>query len=291
MSYLLPVTLEEALQVLRRGNGVTRVIAGGTDLFPQGLPGKVADITAIPDTAVLEKAGEHLVVGSCITHSVAASSPLLLEKATALSEACLQVGSPQIRNMGTLGGNIVNAAPAADAAVALVALGGMARLAGIDGTRKEVPVETLYDGYNRSRVDSTREVLVDLVFRAGLPGEGSSFQRFASRKALSLPMLNAAVKLRLENNKIKEVRLVLAPVKAYPTRLSFVEELLRGREVGPELWEKAAATAGKEITVRRSALRCSEEYRRHLAGVLVKRALQEAALRAGEKGGAVLWKK
>lgn len=288
MSYRIAKDLEQALFFLRAEGGQARLIAGGTDLFLQPLPPALVDLTEIAGLSALREEGGRLMVGACFTHAAAAASSLLREKATALAEACAHVGSPQVRNMGTLGGNVVNAAPAADAAVALVALGARAVIVDTAGIYREEPVEDLYDRYSCSKVDSGREVLVRFLMDAHGPAEGSAFKRFASRRALSLPMFSVAAYLRTEQGCLREVRLSVAPAKPAPTRLPAVEKQLVGLPVAPETFDLAADLVRREITVRGSALRCSADYRRHLAGILAVRALTEAALRAAVgKAGAV----
>lgn len=280
MSYRIAEDLEQALFFLREEGGRARLIAGGTDLFLQPLPPALVDLTEVAALSALREEGGRLIVGACLTHAAAAASSLLRGKASALAEACAHVGSPQIRNQGTLGGNVVNAAPAADAAVALVALGARAVIVDTAGIYREEPVENLYDRHNRSKVDSSREVLTCFLTDAHGPAEGSAFKRFASRQALSLPMFSVAAYLRVEQGRLQEVRLSAAPVKPAPTRLPAVEKQLVGLPAVPETFDLAADLVRREITVRGSVLRCSADYRRHLAGILAVRALTEAALRA-----------
>jgi len=286
VSYRIARDLEEALQLLREGRGSARIIAGGTDLFLQDLPEALVDLSGTPETLGICAEEEMLIIGACVTHAEAAASPLLQEGATVLAEACGQVGSPQVRHAGTLGGNVVNAAPAADAAVGLVAMGARAVIVDTADARRQEAVENLYADYNRSRVDSSREILLHFAMRKHGPGEGSAFKRFASRKSLSLPMFSVAAVVRLEQGLLQEVRLVAAPVKPAPTRLPQVEQRLQGLPASGDTWRLAGELVREAVTVRGSTLRCTAEYRRHLAGVLAERALQEAARRAaGLKAG------
>lgn len=280
MSYRIAADLEQALRSLGESRGECRVIAGGTDLYLGNLPPALVDLTAVTEIAVLLEKEGQLMIGACVTHAAAAASPLLSVKATALAQACLQVGSPQVRNLGTLGGNVVNAAPAADAAAALVALGARAVIVDTGSSYREEFVEDLYEQYYRSKVDSSKEILLHFLLKSHGPGEGSAFQRFASRKALSLPMFSVAASVRLEHGLLREVKLVAAPVKPAPTRLVQTEEKLKGLPAGAETWRLAAEWAREEITVRSSRLRCTAEYRRHLAGVLTGRVLEDAVHRA-----------
>jgi CO/xanthine dehydrogenase FAD-binding subunit len=280
MSYLKVKTLEEAQALLNDMAPQAQVIAGGTDLFLQEMPLNLIDVSAIPELKVINENDGLLEVGAAVTHSVAAVSSLLLAKATALSEACLQVGSPQVRNVGTLGGNVINAAPAADSAVALAALGAEALLTDRFGNIRVTTLAQLYSGFNCSTVDCSSDILIKFTFPPCKAGEGSAFTRFAARRALALPMANAAVRIKIEDGVITRVALVAAPVKPAPTRFEQTEALLSGQPATEETWLKAEKYASEEADVRGSLLRCSADYRRHLIGVLAGRVLRTAAERA-----------
>lgn len=280
MSYIKVKTLKEAQTLLNEMAPQVQVIAGGTDLFLQEMPQHLIDISALAELNEITEKDGLLEVGAAVTHSMAAASGLLLVKATALSEACLQVGSPQVRNVGTLGGNVINAAPAADAAVALSALGAEALLTDRFGNMRVATLDQLYSGFNCSAVDCSSDILVKFAFLSCGAGEGSAFTRFAARKALALPMANTAARIKIEDGVITRVALVAAPVKPAPTRFAQTEALLTGLPAIEETWLKAEKYASEEAEVRGSLLRCSADYRRHLIGVLVTRALRSAAERA-----------
>ncbi len=287
MSYSIAENLERALKILHKKGGRARVIAGGTDLFLKKPLPELVDISTVPEILGIYRDEDMLAIGAGVTHSEAAASDIIQFEAEALAEACRLVGSPQVRNMGTLGGNVVNAAPAADAAVALVALGAKAVLVNLEGFSREAAVENLYAGYNRSLVDGTSEILLRFLMAPAGEGRGSAFLRFAPREALSLPLVNSAACVRLRDNIIQEVRVVIAPVKPAPTRLIETEKLLLGKTPGPGTWHKVEFTAASETEVRGSLLRCSGEYRRHLVGILARRVLKKAVERAlkNQNGG------
>ncbi len=280
MSYLTVSTLEEALTSLSDSSGKARVVAGATDLFLQDLPHSLVDLSALPEITVVEEKDGLISIGAAVTHTAAASSSLILARARALAEGCSAVGSPQIRNIGTIGGNVINAAPAADAAVALISLGAEAVLIDVNRETRQEAVENLYWTYNRSLVDSSKEILLRLLVKPCLGGEGSAFTRFAVRRALALPMVNAAARVKLENGLVKKVRLVAAPVRPAPTRLIQTEELVINQPVDKDTLKRVEVSAAGEVEVRGSQLRCSARYRQHLVGVLIARVLKIAADRA-----------
>lgn len=278
--YSLPSTIDEALSLLNSSNGNARIIAGGTDLMLDLESGKVnagclVDISNIGELKKIELEGDTISIGAGVTHSEVARSALVREKAPLLASACRAVGSLQIRNTGTVAGNVVNAQPAADAAVALVALGARAEIAGPDGV-KSVPVEELYAGVGKSKVDSTREMLTRITFPALAQNQGSAFVRLAQRKALALPMLNVAVVISVSGNIFEWARIVMAPVGPGPVRAARAEEMLAGAKIDAEMIKKAAQAAGEQANPRSSALRGSREYRLAVLEVLVRRALEKA---------------
>lgn len=214
--YLVPTSLEEALAVLKEHQGRARVFAGGTDLIIQ-LKNKevtarcLVDVTNLDELKGIELEDGFIRIGTCVTHQELVSSSLIRERAAALAEGASQVGSPQIRHMGTVGGNIVNAQPPADTVVPLMAL--EVEVATATGTRRK-PLGGLCVGPGQCTVDATTEILTSVRFRALGPNQGSAFARLAKRKALSLPILNTAVVVTLNDgsNTFQEVRLAVGPV-------------------------------------------------------------------------------
>ncbi len=280
--YLFPTSVEEAVEMLAAHKGEARIIAGGTDLIIQ-LRNKersakcLVDITGIEELKRISMDGDTIVIGAGVTHSQVASSDLVRRRAAVLAEAAQAVGSPQIRNVGTVVGNVVNAQPAADTAVALLALGAEAEIASQAGTRR-VPLEELFLGPGVSSVDSTAEVVTAVRFPALGENQGSAFERIAKRKALALPILNAAVVVTLNpaRDAFQDARIALAPVAPTPFRARGAEEGLRGAPVVPESIEKALEAALQESHPRTSLLRASREYRREMIKVLLRRAINRA---------------
>lgn len=285
--YLFPRSIQEALENLKSYKGQARIIAGGTDLILE-LKDRtrtvkcLVDIREIDALKNIEQDGEEIKIGAGVTHSQIASSMLIQRQATVLAEAASVVGSPQIRNQGTVVGNVVSAQPAADTAVALFALEAEAEIVSGSGI-KLVPLEKLYAGVGISKVDSTAEIVIGVRFK-GLRGrQGSAFGRLAQRKALALPMLNVAVVVTLKDNQFEEARIVVAPVAPLPFRLKKAEDVLRGAPISLETVNRAAEAAADEANPRDSALRGSAEYRKKMVKVLVKRALEQAIELARQK--------
>lgn len=279
--YYRPKSLKEALEILASHNGKARVIAGGTDLMLDLKKGSkqaqyLVDIRSIEGMEVIEEKEGKIYLGAGVTHSQVANSPLIREKATALAEAAAQVGSLQIRNVGTVVGNVVNAQPAADTAVALVALEAEAEIVFTDGSRQLIKVEDLYAGPGESKVDSTRSIVTG-IYVPLKPNCKSTFQRIARRRSLALPVVNVAVALVLEEGIITCSRIAGGPVGFKPLRFREVEDFLVGKTLSEEIIEKACQTAAVMAQPRSSVLRGSKEYRQYLLGVLLQRAYRKLA--------------
>uniref|UniRef100_UPI002A83356A FAD binding domain-containing protein n=1 Tax=Enterocloster asparagiformis TaxID=333367 RepID=UPI002A83356A len=227
------------------------------------------------------KREQMILIGAGVTHNQAAASALVQADAACLAQASSMVGSNQIRNSSTLAGNVVNAQPAADSAVALVALGAKARI--LTGREEEiVPVEGLYAGFGKSRVDSSRSILTCFLVPAEA-GTGSGYVRLQQRKALALPMLCVAAWIRREDGVVRDARIAMAPVGVGPVRAVEAEGLLLGREGGDALWTQAGELALKNANPRDSLVRGSRKYRLEVLPVLVQEALSIAWEDAGRK--------
>ncbi|TEB17211.1 Nicotinate dehydrogenase FAD-subunit [Pelotomaculum sp. FP] len=282
--YLIPKTTEEALSYLQGGKGQARVIAGGTDLLLDLADGKkeagvLVDITRIAGLNKITVENGMIRIGAAVTHNQAAKSELIREKASVLAQAARSVGSLQIRNSGTVVGNVLNAQPAADTAVALTALGAVAEILS-PAAKENLPVEDLYAGLGKSAVDSASQLVTMVRFPALLKNQGSAFERLEQRKALALPMLNVAVVVSLSGEQFEWARIVMAPVGTKPVRATGSEAILTGARVTSEIIEKAAGAAIAQANPRDSALRGSREYRLEVLPVLVRRALESAVAQA-----------
>jgi len=279
--YLFPGSAEEALQMLAERRGRARIIAGGTDLVLQSQQGKIqattlVDITRIPGLDFIEEREGYIYLGAQVTHAQIAASPLIRAKGDVLAMACGSVGGPQIRNMGTLVGNVVNALPAADGAVALFALDAETEVASLSA-RRWLPIAEVYQNVGVCVVDPSAEMITALRFPALQPRHKGAFQRLAPRRSLALPILNTAVVVGVQEGRFTEARIAIGPVAPTPFRAKEAEDVLIGQCVGGAVIKRAAELAAAAAQPRDSVLRGSKEYRKALVEVLVRRALAEAA--------------
>jgi len=280
--YVLASSVEDALAILASLRGEGRVIAGGTDLTIQLQRRErqvrtLVDISRIPDLDGISLDNSHLVVGAMATHASIARSPLVRERAPVLAQAAGSVGSRQIRNVGTIAGNVVNAQPAADTSVALLALDAQAEIANLTG-RQWLPVSQLFVSPGVSRVDAGSEIITSFRFRAQVPRECSAYERRARRRAVALPLINVAARVLLDTggDTIREAHIAIGPVAPVPFRAEQAEEALKGQSVSEEIIAQAVDAAVRETKPRTSLLRASKEYRRELIKILTRRALERA---------------
>ncbi len=285
--YLQPVTAQEALNNLSQLDGRALIVAGGTDVIPLLRRGDLqadalVDITRLPAMSSIQAEGDWICLGGLVTHGQVCSSPLIRERAGLLAEAAGAVGSPQIRNVATVGGNLVSGQPAADAALPLLALDARVTVLSPKGTR-EIPLKEFFLGQGRTAVDPRREILTQIRFPALRKNQGGAFLRLSPRKSLSLPILAVAsvVTIEPEKKSIREAAIALGPVAPVPFRASKAEGGLRGAPLTQKTLARAAEDAFDESRPRSSLLRGSMEYRKEMVKVLVTRALTKAAAQAG----------
>lgn len=276
-SYVCPKSLKEALEILTDYGNRARVIAGGTDLMTEIREGKLeaellVDITRIPELRFIREEGNQTSLGPLTTHAELVSSMPIMRGAPVLGRAAHSVGSVQIRNMGTIGGNIVNASPAADTIPALVVLGAQVVLERRGGERI-LPITDLYLGPYRT-VIKPQELLTKITFDKVSNGWSSSFIKLARRKALAIARMNVAVLAKMEGKRAKEVRISVGSSTPTPCRMEKAEALLKGAVPSAAIIKEASQAVAQEM-VERSGLRSSTGYKRPAVQGLVKRALQE----------------
>jgi carbon-monoxide dehydrogenase medium subunit len=289
--YLVPKSLDEALGMLERYRGAARVIAGGTDIVPasrKGAPGikALVDITRIPGLDTIRLDGGTVKIGPLVTHTEMALSGLIRERGMALAEGASQLGSPQIRNIATVAGNIINAQPGADTVIPLMALDGSVTILSRQGERS-VSLAELFTGVGRTAIDSTKEIVTQISFPALGKGEASAAVRLAKRKTLVLPILTVAVVVGTDPGRknFTEARIAMGPVATTPMRCKAAERILTGRPIGEEVIRKAAAEAEKAANPRTSLIRGTSEYRKAMVAVLVERGIAAALKRLEESNG------
>jgi CO/xanthine dehydrogenase FAD-binding subunit len=281
-TYRMVRTAEEALETLEVYRGKARIIAGGTDLIPK-LKDKeleiecVVDITSIQDLRKICAEGDSVRIGAAVTHQAVVSSALLRESVPVLVEAAGEVGTPQVRNQGTVLGNIINAQPAADTAIALLALGAEVRVLSEKGSNW-IPLENLYEGVGVSKVKSDRELAVEVRFGTIKKNQGCAYLRMRGRNDHWLPTLNVATVITAEETKFISGSITIGPVAPRPFHAREAEKMMRGAFLSEKTIAEVARRASEEASPRDSLLRGSSEYRKEMVTVLVRDALRQAMM-------------
>lgn len=284
--YLLPSSLAEALDMLEAHRGKAQVIAGGTDVVTQlrhrDLEVEVlVDITRLPGMDGIEEEGDMIKLGALVTHARVASSTLVRERAEILAQGAHILGSPQIRSIATVAGNVISAHPAADTAIPLLALNASVDVSSKDGSRT-ISLADLFSN-NGTHLDSRREILTRIRFPGIGKDQGACHLRLSKRKSITIAVLNfaAVVKVDKSEKMIAEATVALGPVAPKPFRAVKTETLLKGAAINMETIEKAADTAFEESQPISDAVWGSEEYKREMVRVLTRRGLKKALERAG----------
>ena len=278
----LPQSLEDCLKVLADRGPDAKLLAGGTDLLPQMKngalkPALVVDLSAIGRLRRIDNGQAGLRIGAAVTARELELSPAVRGAYAAIAESAALVGSIQVRNLATLGGNLCNAAPSADMAPPLVALEAQAVIAGPGGERR-VPVADFFTGV-RKTVLAPNELLVELVVPAPGAHSGGQYLRHTPRRELDIAVVGVASQLAMANGRCAKARISLASVAPTPVRAIAAERALEGQVVTADLIERAAALAieaAKPISDQRGSV----EFRTHLVRVLTRRTLTAALARA-----------
>lgn len=285
-NYHTPETVEEALAVLEDYDGGARVIGGGTDLLVEARRGLRRPFEAMVDASRIKGLGsisqdqDYIVIGCGVTHTEIINDERILRHGTCLNESCGVIGGPQVRNTGTLAGNVAHALPAGDGSVGLLALGGEVEIASSNGTRW-MPAKDTFIGPGKSVIDRHREVLTRLRFKPTATGDGSAFHRVMRPQGLCLPIVSMAARLRIENDAIVAASISMGPVGPVPWFAEPAAAVLVGGPATTAQFEKAVAVALANVTLRTSKYRATEEYRAAMIRTYLPIILAKAAERAG----------
>ena len=279
----LPESLDDCLRLLAERGPETKLLAGGTDLLPQMkngvlMPKRVIDLSGVARVKILESDAKGLRIGAAVAARQLEQDPRVRGGYAAVAESAALVGSVQVRNLATIGGNLCNAAPSADMAPPLLALEAHAVIAGPKGERR-VPLSDFFAGV-RKTVLGPDELLVEIVAPAPGPHSGGSYIRHTPRRELDIAVVGVASQMTLSNGVCSKARIALAAVAPTPVRATTAEAALEGKSLTPELIERAAelaAQGAKPISDQRG----SADFRRHLVRILTRRTLTTALARAG----------
>jgi len=294
--YYNVVTTEEAIRLLSEKGERARIVAGATDLILELERGvrrdihTLIDITRVPDLDRITLDEDDVIhLGPMVTHNHCAASKLIRERAFPLARAAWEVGAPQIRNRGTVAGNLITASPANDTITPLMALGAWVALASLRGERK-VLLQDFYTGV-RKTVMQPDEILVDIAFPALKKSQHGTFIKLALRRAQAISVINVAVVLDastgsaqgLEAATVKSASITLGAVTPTIIHAEEAERYLAGKELTEGVISEAARLA-MEASRPIDDIRGSAAYRREMVRVCTARGLR-SLLKGDEQAG------
>lgn len=275
--YFKPTSVAETVKLLDEYGEKCGLIAGGTDVLTMKDPRVEAliDITGLR-LDYIKSDSQGVRIGATTTLANIEASPILHESPySIIAQAAAQIGTPQIRNMGTIGGNVCNASPSADTPPALLALGAKLKLVSIRKSR-EVPLDEFFVGPFRT-IREHGELLTEIVLPPLSPRTGTSYQRLTKITTIDEALVAVAAFIVMDDKGevIKDARIALNSVAPTPIRARKAEEILRGKKVEDGLIKEVAGVVESETSPR-----SRPDYRRRMSAVLAERTIGEAIARA-----------
>lgn len=276
--YHKPADISEALDLLKNNPGKCQLIAGCTDIIPMIRRGKLklAPGTLLIDLKVIESLvnismeNDMVTVGAAASYTSILDSTLIASACPMLARVVADIGSVQVRNVGTIGGNLCTASPGGDASVGLLALDAQVLIAGL-GYEKTVPLTDFFTGYGTT-VLSREEIVTAVRFPAMTSADRSSWIKLGRRRAFTMSVLSVATRFRIDNESFDAVILAMGLAGPTPLRMVEVEQFLQGRKTTSDVIIEAAEIASQTVGPR-SSFRADAEYRKDMARVLTQRAL------------------
>jgi len=281
--YAAPRSVAEAVALLRTQDGEAKILAGGQSLMPLlamrlARPSLLVDLGRIEDLDYVREESGVIAIGAMTTKSTIERSDLVRTRQALFHEATRLIGHPQIRNRGTVGGSMAQADPAAEYPAAALALDAKMRVVGGGGERSIDAADFFVSTLTTALAPD--EILIEVRVPMLAPGTGWSMLE-VSRRHGDFAMAGTAVTVALDGGRVRSARIVLFGVGPVPVRARAAEQAVAGQKPAAAAWASAATQARDVVEEPLSDHHASAAYRRHLAGVLVERALAEAVTRAG----------
>jgi CO/xanthine dehydrogenase FAD-binding subunit len=285
IEYQRPDTLDEAVQLLAGAGDQGRVLAGGTDLIVMLREGRRPNVNVVVDVKKVAEVNElrfdqqrGLTIGAAVPCYRIYANRDVVERYPAIIDSASLIGGTAIQGRATLGGNMCTASPAADTVPTIIALGAQCLIVGPEG-RRSIPAEDLAIAPGRTSLQ-VGEMLVALQFPTPAPRSGARFLRFIPRNEMDIAVVNAAAPLTLDEDRrtIRAARVAVGAVAPVCLLVSEAGEALIGQEAGEAAFQKAAEAA-MDLAKPIYDMRGTISQRRHLVGVMVRRALEGALAR------------
>jgi CO/xanthine dehydrogenase FAD-binding subunit len=282
VKYAAPSTIEETSELLAANPGA-RVFAGATDMLPQAkagraLPELLIDLKRIP-RLVETKRGDEWVIGAATPAATVTADPEFRADFPGIAEGFALIGSDQIQNRASLGGNLCNASPAADTGPAMVVNDARAVIASRDGMRT-IPVAELMVGPGRTSLGED-EFVVEFLIERPESGRSDAYLRMTPRTEMDIAVVGAAARVTLDEAGVcTGAAVALGAVAPTVVEVDGIADALRGRVIDDDALDEIASLS-RAVCRPIDDKRGTKEYRTHVAGVLAKRAMSIAVSRAG----------
>jgi CO/xanthine dehydrogenase FAD-binding subunit len=279
--YIKTTTLRETLDAMRAAEGSIKLLAGGTDLLVNAREGHpyrnmtIVDIYGLPGLCQIEELDGWIAIGAGVTHAQIEHSCLIRERAGVLSDACRTVGSPQIRNHATIGGNIANASPAADALAALSVLEAEVEINRLGDVRRVPLAEVIEKPYRTTLTD--RDLIIRIFLKKPPAGTQFHFYKLGRRKALAISRMTIATLLkRDETGVVEQFHMTMGATFPKPMLFPDIEAMLIGkRPTNADIAAVAEALSAKIPLI--AGIRPSTAYKQPVCKKMVERILSELA--------------
>ena len=278
--YHAPTSLSKALDLLEKYDGKAKVLAGGTDLLVsmkkrEILPEHLISLKGITKLKGIHDEKKGMKIGASVTLGEIEHSKMIQDKFRVLWDAAQVMASSQVRNLGTIGGNLCSAAPSADTAPPLIVLDASVEIVSSNGKRT-VPAEKFFKGPGEPDLNPG-EILTQIIIPNPLKKSGGAYFKLMRRAAMDLAQVGVAVCLSLDSKKriCKGARIALGAVGSTPIRALKAEQILLNKELNETVGKEAGKIASQEANPR-SSMRASKEYRSEMIEVLTKRAVMAA---------------
>ena len=276
--YTRATSLDDAVAKLKAAGGGAKLIAGGHSLVPLmklrlSEPTALVDITRIPGLSGIREKDGQIEIGAGTVHHDVATSALLRDTCPVVADAAADIGDPQVRNRGTLGGSLAHADPAADYPAVMLAIDAEIHLKGPDGWRVVKAQDFFQDLFT---VDMAEDEIIASVRFA--PVRAAAYAKLHQR-ASHYAIVGVAAALQVNSGTIQSARVGLTGAGSHSTRLTGVEQALAGQRLTQTVLDTAAQRAGAHLTHVNADIHASEEYRRAMVPVFTRRALAGAMRR------------
>jgi CO/xanthine dehydrogenase FAD-binding subunit len=284
--YYAPESIEDACRLLMEQGGGAVVMAGGTDILLKIRRGflkakAIIDLQKIKGmNRILFEEGKGLTISAMARLADVGLHPIIKDKYPAVADAAKATANVQIRNMGTVAGNLCNAAPSADNAPVLIAMGAKVTLAGVKGKR-QLPLDEFFKGPGLTAIGQG-EILTSIHVPMPRVGSGASYKHISPRGKVDISAVGVGVMLTMNGDICEEAKIALGAVAPIPMRAIKAEKIIKGGRISAGLLEKAGLEASQECAPI-TDVRATAEYRKKMVAVLTIRAIDEASSRASGK--------